>query len=377
MKKHPMIFIIFICIFLSSSYSQQKAERKGTIKEEDGVEVIKNPREPDRIAGLPSQLELIEDLVIGKSKDNENYMFSSLRSVQVNDEGDIFVLDWKENLIKVYDKTGKHIRTFGKTGQGPGEFQSPSRMYMCSDGRILIMDRGNSRLGFYSKDGRCLQEQDTRELGSVLRTKPDSRGHIYGEISIPGEISTRELIEFDEHLDRIRTITTYKRKRAYRELALELPSLVFYVNASDELIWALNSDYRFHVIDAEGNLVRIIDKKYKPVKILKSEHNRIMKKYFGNQPPPPRFNVVIPDNYPAFEYFLCDEVGRLYARTYEEDGEERRRHDVFDNKGRYFVRFFLPKEELIFVVKKGMIYCLVPEDNEGIPIIKRYEMKWE
>ena len=328
-------------------------------------------------AGKKEEIRLIPDLSIGMDAGDENYMFSSLRSVQVDDEGNIFVLDWKENLIKVYDKYGKHVRTFGKTGQGPGEFQIPGRMYMCSDGRLLILDRGNSRLCFYSRNGRCLQEQDIRELGSVIRAWPDSRGHIFGEIYIAGEMPTTEIVEFDEHLNRLRTINAYKRKRAYRELALEQPRPVFAVNASDELIWAVNSDYKFHVIGTDGILVGIIVKKYKPVNLLKSEHGQIMKKYFGTQPPPPQFKVVIPDYYPAFDYFLCDELGRLYVRTYEEDGEERIRHDIFDYKGRYFVRFFLPKEELVFVVKKDMIYCLVPEDKDGIPLVKRYRMEWQ
>ena len=279
--------------------------------------------------------------------------------------------------MKVYNKSGKHTRTLGKTGQGPGEFQTPGRMYMCSDGRILILDRGNSRLGYYSKDGRCLQEKDIRELGSMIRVKSDSRGHIFGEIFLPGETPTTEIVEFDEHLNRLRTITTHKRKRVYHTLILEPPRPVFAVNASDELIWAVNSDYKFNVVGTDGILVRIIVKKYKPVTILKSEHDKIMKKYFGTQPPPPKFKVVIPENYSAFEYFLCDDLGRLYVRTYEEDGKERIRHDVFDNIGRYFVRFFLPKEELAFVVKKDMIYCLVPEDKEGIPLVKRYRLDWQ
>lgn len=354
---------------IPGSYAQK-------IETRNGVTVVTNPREPEPQNGLPSQVVLVEELVIGQSTGDENYMFSELRSVQVDDRGDIFVLDWKENLVKIYDEHGKHIRTFGKTGQGPGEFHNPGRMYMCSNGRILILDRGNSRLCFYSKDGHCLQEQDIRELGSVIRAWPDSRGHIFGEIYLAGETPTTEIVEFDEHLNRLRTITAYKRKRVYHTLALEQPRPVFAVNTSDELIWAVNSDYKFNVVSTDGILVRIIVKKYKPVKIPKSEHDKIMKKYFGTQPPPPQFKVVIPENNSAFEYFLCDDLGRLYARTYEKDGEDRIRHDVFDKMGRYFVRFFLPKEELAFVVKKDMIYCLVPEDKEGIPLVKRYRIQW-
>ncbi len=46
MKKHSILFIIFICIFLSSSFSQQRSDWKGTIEYEDGVRVITNPKKP-------------------------------------------------------------------------------------------------------------------------------------------------------------------------------------------------------------------------------------------------------------------------------------------------------------------------------------------
>jgi len=67
MKKHSFIFIIFVCIFLSSSYSQQKAEWKGTVEEMDGVKVIKNPQEP--LFG-EIEFELEEDLSIGREDDD-------------------------------------------------------------------------------------------------------------------------------------------------------------------------------------------------------------------------------------------------------------------------------------------------------------------
>ncbi len=65
MKKHSLIIIILVCIFLSAAYSQQKAEWKGTIEKENGVEIIKNPSEP--LYGEIT-LNLEEDLSIGERK---------------------------------------------------------------------------------------------------------------------------------------------------------------------------------------------------------------------------------------------------------------------------------------------------------------------
>jgi len=63
--------------------------------------------------------------------------------VQVDEEENIYVLDSKEIRIKIFDKNGKPLRTCGKKGQGPGEIQTPTRMYLTSEKEILIYDQGN------------------------------------------------------------------------------------------------------------------------------------------------------------------------------------------------------------------------------------------
>ena len=55
-------------------------------------------------------------------------MIFTIRAVQVGAGGEIFVLDGKIGQVKVYGPDGRHLRTIGKKGQGPGELQSPSRM---------------------------------------------------------------------------------------------------------------------------------------------------------------------------------------------------------------------------------------------------------
>ena len=53
-------------------------------------------------------------------------MFSGLQHMQVDAEEYMVVADWKETLIKVYDKTGKHVRELRRKGQGPGEINVPA-----------------------------------------------------------------------------------------------------------------------------------------------------------------------------------------------------------------------------------------------------------
>lgn len=70
----------------------------------------------------------------------------------------------------------------------------------------------------------------------------------------------------------------------------------------------------------------------------------------------------------------------MIVRTYENEkrGEDYwYRYDVFDAEGRCLTSFSLPEREIVFVSKKNKLYCMVRENEEGIPQVKRYDMTWK
>jgi len=60
--------------------------------------------------------------------------------------------------ISVFDKTGKFIRTIGKTGTRPGEFRTPHALEFDSQGRLVVADRHNHRVQILTKDGKFVRE---------------------------------------------------------------------------------------------------------------------------------------------------------------------------------------------------------------------------
>lgn len=55
--------------------------------------------------------------------------------------------------IEVFDPDGRHLRTIGKRGEGPGEFNFPSSVVVAPDGRLFVADTGNFRVQVFSPDG--------------------------------------------------------------------------------------------------------------------------------------------------------------------------------------------------------------------------------
>ncbi len=91
-----------------------------------GVQVVKNPKKPAAVAGQPSSLTLKEDLVIGLTGGAEGDLFADLRSVGVDDQENIWTLDWEDIKVRIFDKTGKPLITFGKKGKVRRSSRTPA-----------------------------------------------------------------------------------------------------------------------------------------------------------------------------------------------------------------------------------------------------------
>ena len=64
-----------------------------TIEKQGGVTVVRNPKDPVPVPGAPKALSLEEDLRIGVLEGEDEYMFGFLRSVQVDEDENIYILD--------------------------------------------------------------------------------------------------------------------------------------------------------------------------------------------------------------------------------------------------------------------------------------------
>jgi len=377
MKKYllkPYVCVTgFIFLFISLCPLQADEVK---IKIENGIQVVYNPKNPAPLPGTPKELILKEDLCIGDEEGIEDFIFSQIRSVQVDEEENIYVLDSKEVCVKIFDKNGKHIRTFGKKGQGPGEIQSPSRMYLAAGKEIMIYDSANNRLSFYSLDGRCLREIPTGKY-RFSRAIPDSKGNIITQTLVLGERFVSEIQKYDSNLNLIVKIEAIEEESAPYVLTLVSPTLNVRLMKNDNIVWGYPLKYEIYVVNPEGKTIRKIVKDYDPVKITEEEKQELIKEFFGEQGAPPGYKIEFPKSYYPYYFFICGDEGKIYARTYERDKEGNFYYDVFNPEGRYVARFSLPEIDFLYVVKKNKMYTMVWEDEKGIPVVKRYSMEWK
>ena len=117
----------------------------------------------------------------GGGRDPE-YFFQP-NDVLVAPNGDIFVSEGHASAagstarVLKFSKDGKLIKTWGKLGSGPGEFDQPHALAMDSKGRLFVGDRNNNRIEIFDQDGKFLDQwtQFSRPSGVYI----DKNDNIY------------------------------------------------------------------------------------------------------------------------------------------------------------------------------------------------------
>ena len=117
MKKLFLIFIAHIIVF--SGYSQDNNPEE--MKKQE-AEIVANQMEPQKIKNIPSTIKLTKEFIIDPEK-MEKIEIVAFGALAVDDDGNIYVYDPKLVKIIVFNNKGNFKKSFGRKGQGPGEFQ--------------------------------------------------------------------------------------------------------------------------------------------------------------------------------------------------------------------------------------------------------------
>ena len=75
-------------------------------------------------------------------------MLGTVRSIAFDARGNLYLFDgsggvrgpWRDPRILVFDATGAFVREFGRSGEGPGEFNLPLSMGVMRDGTAVVTD---------------------------------------------------------------------------------------------------------------------------------------------------------------------------------------------------------------------------------------------
>lgn len=85
--------------------------------------------------------------------------FNKPTDMAVTPSGDIYVSDGYGNSRVVhFDKSGKHVNTWGELGHLPGQFSTVHAIVVDSKGLLYVADRNNARIQVFDPKGKFLAE---------------------------------------------------------------------------------------------------------------------------------------------------------------------------------------------------------------------------
>ena len=103
----------------------------------------------------------------------------------VGPDGSAYVSQPQEGILRVYDTRGRFVREIGRSGEGPGEFERPSRLGWRGD-TLWVSDPAQMRVSLFRPDGAVIRSITFVRTGSLTGGKPNVPGYLFADGSVLG-----------------------------------------------------------------------------------------------------------------------------------------------------------------------------------------------
>jgi hypothetical protein len=351
-------------------------------------------------SGTTTAIRVVEDLRIGKVDGERPYLFGSITNVIPDASGRIWVMDGQNSELRLFDATGRFVRSIGRRGQGPGEFGENACAHPGPNGEIWVLDPQQNRWTRFDPDGKLLGTLAiTHNTGcTILTWTPDGRLMASNNSPVNNNTGLRQayyvvqrfnagrLMATGDTIQRPRlsenpTVTWVKEGASSQRVALPLANLSTYRLGPEGDFWVADGGgpYVIRRLGPNGATRVTFRRDYEPVPVADSTRSRLIKE-FRREPRGYRaedgFNPnQVPHTYPAFERFYPATDGSVWVKRTLAGG--RVGYDVFAANGRYEGEAQLPQgfgDVEVEVITTDRIYGVI-SDALGVKYVVRFAIR--
>lgn len=157
-SEHPMVVLDRDGNFLTSWGDDILKDAHGIfIDEADNIYCVE--RETHVMHKFTTDGELLMTLGTMDQPGAEGEPFNLPTDFALGPDGEMFISDGYSNArIHKFSPDGKLIKSWGKPGTGPGEFDLPHCVRIDPRNRVMVADRENNRIQFFTLDGEYIEE---------------------------------------------------------------------------------------------------------------------------------------------------------------------------------------------------------------------------
>lgn len=398
-KRISAVFLFLVLSVIVFSYGQKESDFR--IIEEDGIPVATSPDHPVPVKDAPKEISFQEEFRIGSTEGDPNYIFGAFISFTVDDEGDVYVLDWREKTVKKFDDEGRFLFMFGGPGQGPGEFSAPEEIRYLPNGHLMVFEGETQKYSCFTKDGKLVRTGRFQKL-MFSPYFGFANGHMIATHVLRDSDKTVHTIGiFDEGCVLVKALHRVERKpeapwprgnqdaRAKRlaEVMSRVafrPKNVLALGSGEEIYFAFTDKYEIKIFQPDGQMKRIIRTEL-PFLPLKKKDRQI----FLNDRVPEDIStwgtmdesmqdrikdmVEFPEKKPAFLSLIPMDDGYLMVVRDGHYGQNAL-IDIFDPSGRFII-----EKKLSFSINggicRGQRLYTIDKDEDGNKYVKCYSYR--
>ncbi len=284
--------------------------------------------------------------------------------------------------IHIYSlKPFKKILSFGKKGEGPGEFRvHPGTPIMLSLVKDNIIAQTGGSVYYYDKTGKYIKE---RKIHGQFIASMKSVGNNFIGLSYGNKDKKRlmKILLLDKEFKKIKTLaSTLDEKQPGQGLVfLSIPQHLYTCYATDNnySFTSLGKKMSIKVFDKHGKLIRTISKDYKNLKVNDDYKKRVIKHYKTDPFLKQFFQylspITIKNYFPAIRDMRVAD-NKIYAVTYRIK-DDKSEVLIFNINGNFIRTVYMPIQEqdirlfYPYEIKGNKLYQLVESDDEDFELI--------
>lgn len=377
----------------------------GVVTDSAGVQLVENASDG---TWTPEAAWAVEEVLsVGGHDAGLASQFGTIAGLDIGPQGRMYVADTQAQSVKVFDASGAYLRSIGRAGSGPGEFDGNIAGVFVVGEDVIVPDLANQRISRFNFEGTLISDHrqdmargiplrfdmagDRLVAQRRLRALNDSAGPARDAIvALPldgsaidtlARLAPGQSVQITGELPKIRPFA---------------PDPVWDADPSGRLVTAMTDAWRFEVRDSAGRLERVISRPYERGRVTardrQSVEDALRRKYDEQGVPPEASRAVIEamefaDYLPALtsvalgpndslwvQIPLSDEELATRGATLAVDDMGSRRWGVFDADGRYMGTVQFPTR-FRPIRSVGSLFYGISTDDLDVQSVKVYRVE--